>query len=81
MLHGTIQLFGTVLCLAGYLVVLAVNSSIGQSNIGTHVSSARVAAHIYLGYLTLFGMVVQVRVQCECCCFVCGHIVLYMFTC
>ena len=60
MVHGTVQLVGASLCITGWLVILSVNSTLGISNVGRHVRSPRVTAHVWMGYCTLSGIVLQV---------------------
>jgi hypothetical protein len=61
MVHGIVQLVGTALCILAYLVTLSVNSITHVSNVGVHTRTARVTAHVWVGYFTLTGLVIQVR--------------------
>jgi hypothetical protein len=64
MVHGIVQLFGTAICILAYLVTLTVNSVTSVSNFGVHARTARVTAHVWVGYFTIGGLVVQVGQSC-----------------
>lgn len=59
-IHGVLQLVGTVFCITGWLVIVCVNSTLGNSNVGADVRSGVVSAHVWMGYITIATMVFQV---------------------